>query len=114
VSKDRTADRPLTPEESRWLDGELPAEGPDGARALEERLAADPARAARLAALREAGHLWREEARRTARLLIATGAIGTFFVRRDPPASKPELSLELEDLERAQVELVAEFAIERK
>jgi len=128
------------------MDGELPLEGPDGARAMEERLAADPARARRLEALREATDLWRDEARRTARdlggsralatrvlervrtpaprvsapyripaaaavLLIAAGAVGTFLVRRPEPRPQIERNLKLEDLERAQVDLVAELAI---
>lgn len=51
----------LTPEESRWLDGTLPA---DAARRLERQLAADPRRRAALERYRESMGAWRDDARR--------------------------------------------------
>lgn len=56
-------DSALTPEESRWLDGTLDA---DARRRMERLLAADPARARRLARDREALDLWAADARRQA------------------------------------------------
>lgn len=50
----------LTPEESRWLDGTLPA---DAARRLERQLAADPRRRAALERYRESMAVWRDDAR---------------------------------------------------
>ncbi|MGE0192361.1 MAG: hypothetical protein AB7T63_10010 [Planctomycetota bacterium] len=55
-------DPALTPDEARLLDGSLPAEE---RRRLDRQLAADPARAGRLARDRAALDLWVEEARST-------------------------------------------------
>lgn len=57
----RRSDSPhLTPEESRWLDGTLPA---DAARRLERQLAADPRRRAALESYRASMDIWRADAR---------------------------------------------------
>ena len=53
----------LTPEECRYLDGEMT---PQEARSMEHRLAADPERAAQLEAWRDAMDLWRDDAARAA------------------------------------------------
>ena len=55
-------DAALTPDEARLLDGSLPTEE---RRRLDRQLAADPARAQRLARDRAALHLWVEESRST-------------------------------------------------
>lgn len=129
----------LTPEESRYLDGELPAAE---ARRLEAALAADPQRAARLERWRTATDLWRDEARRAAGpvdpvalyarvlarvravapgpvqrrltayaaaalLLIGLGVGGTLWLRHAPPPAPPAAALALEDLERAEIDLLA-------
>ena len=57
----------LTPEESRLLDGVLPAAQK---RRLENQIAADPHRAAQLAKDREAARLWKDDAERTAAAII--------------------------------------------
>lgn len=53
----------LTPDENRYLDGEMSAQE---AHSMELRLAADPERAAHIAAWRDAMDLWRDDARRAA------------------------------------------------
>lgn len=53
----------LTPQESRYVDGEMSAQE---ARSMEHRLAADPARADRVAAWRDTMDLWRNDAQRAA------------------------------------------------
>jgi hypothetical protein len=141
VSEHPSSDRRLTRRESRWLDGQMPA----GEREEFER-ALDPARRARLEALREAGALWREDALRAARrhdprdlaervlagaapraaaapaprlafpaaaavVLIALGVLGTLLVRGSPPepiAPRAARAPYLEDLERLQLDLMAQ------
>lgn len=63
----RDPSRDLTPEESRLLDGVLPAAQ---ARRLENQIAADPHRAAQLAEDREAARAWKDDAERTAAAIV--------------------------------------------
>ena len=58
----------LTPDESRYLDGEMTA---DEQRSMEHRLKADPARAAMLGAWRDAMDVWRDDTARAAADLTA-------------------------------------------
>jgi anti-sigma factor RsiW len=55
--------RPLSREESRWLDGAM---SPDERERFERALTADPRRAEQLGAWREAMDLWRDDTRRLA------------------------------------------------
>jgi anti-sigma factor RsiW len=78
----------LSPEESRYVDGEAP---PDAARRLERQLAADPERADRLEAYRDAMDVWREDAQHTARTVDPRGALAERVlesVTRDAPPSR--------------------------
>lgn len=78
----------LSRDESRFLDGELP---PDAARRLESRLAADPQRAERLEAYREAMDVWREDAACASRAVDPPDALADRVVRKVTADPSPML-----------------------
>lgn len=154
MKQDRTTPPGLTPEESRHLDGELPA---SQASQLNEALAADVARARRLDRWRAATAVWREEAQEAAArvdpaamaervlaqvqrvrhphrqpgamgsptpgsvspalrayaaaalLMIGVGIGGSLIVGlQGTPPRQEATALRLEDIERAEIDLLAE------
>ena len=90
----------LTPDESRYVDGEMSARE---ARSMEHRLAADPARADRVAAWRDSMDLWRDDAQRTAATvagdpdalvdrILADGAVSNRLADREPRRISPHVA----------------------
>ena len=79
TSHDR--DQGWTREESRWIDGLL---DDASARRLEARLAADPERAARLRAYRDAMDLWRDDVDRVAGRLDTASLADQVLAGRGP------------------------------